>query len=720
MKRILLGVWVAVAACASAQTLENDSLVLLFSGPGNGFAITGIVNKASGGARFVSAEGKQADFWELQFTNAEKPGQIVSCQNHNPSRRSMKKNPDGGATFVWEGLDLPDAKGAVDVYATVAFDSDGASRWTLSVTNRAANGWALSTVSYPYLRGVLPKGEGDALVPTKDLGARFVRKFDPAKLVPSSYGYPGWYPMVTAFWRESAGLYVAAHDRESRIKSLCYDKDGTVRFETLVENAGVKGKAADGPRYPVVIASFEGDWWEVARRYRKFVLTCPWMAKGPIAKRADFPKAMADVATWCTLGGPIVAATNRTAQAFARWPGLKLGFHWYSWQLQPEPGGDASYPEFWPRPGVEDHLALCREKEMLGMPYVNGRLWDITLSSYPYALPYVCRRPDGQPQIEHYAKGTAVMCPACPIWQDTLLAIGTNVVEGMGATAIYYDQITCARPLPCHDARHGHSTGGGTYWADGYRQALARIHDRLAPQNVPITSEGAAESWLDVVDGHLICGRVASPDDVPFLPAVYSGYTVYFGMVNTSRMNPASFYASLARATLWGCAGGRWNFTNFFRPQTKTKRQDILDGYRCADYIGALARVRMAATDFLVYGHLEDELRPLDPVPTTKLAWYPPQKPRPGKAPLPPEMIDWAAVVGAVWRDVEGTRRAVFAANISSERQTVRFRMPPGCGAPQVFPLPDQPPPDIAEAGDVVTLTLAPTSFVGVTYSARK
>ena len=715
MKRILLGVLTAVAVCSSAQTLENDSLAILFRGPSSGFAVTGIVNKASGGGRFVSASGKSADFWELQFVGGGKPGQIATLQNHNPSRRSLRRRADGGATFVWEGLDLPDAKGAVDVYATVSFDSDGASRWTLSVTNRAENGWALSTVSYPYLRSVLPNGEGDALVPTKDLGARLIRKFEPSKLMPSSYGYPGWYPMVTAFWRGSSGMYMAAHDRESRIKSLCYDKDGTVRFETLVENAGVAGKAADGPRYPVVIASCGGDWWEVARRYRKFALTCPWTAKGPIAKRKDFPKAMAEINTWCTLGGPIYAATNRTAQARDRWPDLKIGLHWYSWQLQPDPGGDATYPEFLPRSGVIDHLARCREQGMVTMPYVNGRLWDITLSSFPYARPYACMKPDGNPQVENYYKGTAVMCPACPIWQDTLLAIGTNVVEGLGTTAIYYDQVTCARPMPCHNASHGHATGGGTYWADGYHQAFARIHDRLAPMNVPITSEGAAESWMDVVDGHLICGRVASPDDVPFLPAVYSGYTVYFGMVNTAKMNPASFYASLARATLWGCTGGRWNFTNFFRPKMNTKRQDILDGYRCADYIGALARVRTAAADFLVFGHLEDELRPLDPVSTVGLVWYPPQKPRPGKPPLPPEMVDWAAVVGAVWRDVDDTRLAVFAANISSERQTVRFRMPPGCGAPQVFPLPGQPSPDLAVADGVVTLTLAPTSFVGVT-----
>ena len=86
MKRILLGVLTAVVVCSSAQTLENDSLAILFSGPSSGFAVTGIVNKASGAGRFVSAAGKSADFWELQFVGGGKPGQIATLQNHNPSR----------------------------------------------------------------------------------------------------------------------------------------------------------------------------------------------------------------------------------------------------------------------------------------------------------------------------------------------------------------------------------------------------------------------------------------------------------------------------------------------------------------------------------------------------------------------------------------------------------------------------------------------------------
>lgn len=707
----------SVASGVHGETLENGSLALLFDNAGHGFAVTGIVNKVSGGARFVKAVGKRPDFWELSFSRAG--GESVKVQNHTPSRRHLRRLPCGGAEFFWRGISLPDAKGAVDVKATVKFADDGASAWTLSVTNRSENGWALAETSFPLLRGVMPAGEGDALVPTKNLGARFICGFDPAKLSPDSYGYPGWYAMVTAFHRGDAGLYFAAHDREARIKSLCYDADGSVRFSTLVENSGVAGRAADGPKYPVVIAAYKGDWWQAARIYRKFAMTCPWTAKGPIARRADFPKAMAETAMWSVVGRSVDEATNRLEYIRRRWPDVKVGVQWYNWHVQPDPGVDSLYPEFVPYRGMKEHFATCRKRGLLAMPYVNGRLWDVQLQSYAYASRDACRKADGEVHIEKYGTGFAVMCPERPAWQDVLVKMGTNVVEGLGAPAVYYDQVTCSRPMPCFDPSHGHPAGGGSYWADGYRKAFARLHDKLGPMDVPITSEGAAETWMDVIDGHLICGRASSPDDVPFLPAVYSGYTVYFGTVSASRGEPRAFFANLAKSTLWGCATGRWGyFRMYMPPKRKSPVQDEAD--RNAETIYDCARVRMAAADFLVYGHLEDELRPLDAVPTVRLAWLSPMRPRPGKPAPYPDGVEMPAVFGTVWRDVTGTRKAVLLANRSDKVQTVRFRMPAACTRVDVMDLPGQERPRCVIAGDgTVSLTVAPGSFAGVTSPFR-
>ena len=697
----------ACASAASAATLESPSLALLFDSPERGFAVTGLVCRAEGGTCFRTASGgKTADFWELRFSGG--PGGEAKLQNHNPSRRSMHRLPCGGAAFRWEGLSLPGAPEAVDVEAKVSFSEDGASEWTLAVSNRATNGWALAYTSYPHLRGVLPAGECDALVPTMNLGARFVRGFRAEALSPRSYSYPGWYPMVTAFQRGAAGLYMAAHDREARIKTLTYDRDGTVRFETPVEDMGVAGKAAEGPRYPVVIAAYSGDWWAAARLYRRFAMTCPWTAKGPIARRADYPKAMAETPLWCRISDSVESATNLTAWTLARWPDLKPGFQWYNWNIQPF---DTDYPEFRAQPGVAGHLARCRAKGVLAMPYINGRLWDAQLMSFPYACREACARQDGSPQIERYGHDFAVMCPFCRGWQDILLRQGTNVVEGLGANAIYYDQVTCARPMLCFNPTHGHAVGGGKWWAEGYRRAFERIHDRLAPQNVPITSEGAGEFLLDLVDGHLICGRVPLADDVPFLPAVYSGYTVFFGCEIHSLEPPHPFFVRVAQATLWGCATGRWQGYRYFRPGLPDSQQQRTAMRHVAD-IAAMARIRMAAADFLVYGHLEDELRLLDAPPSVTVEW---RKTRVKKGPSepPPTRVELPAVIGTVWRDVRGERKAVFAVNISEAERTVRFTCK---GKPAVMRLPGQPAPGIAAADGIVSLTVAPGTFAGVEF----
>jgi len=70
-----------------------------------------------------------------------------------------------------------------------------------------------------------------------------------------------------------------------------------------VENAGVPGKAAEGPRYAVTLAAFKGDWWQAARMYREWAVKQKWCAKGRIRERADYPKAMSDIDAWLLANG---------------------------------------------------------------------------------------------------------------------------------------------------------------------------------------------------------------------------------------------------------------------------------------------------------------------------------------------------------------------------------------------------------------------------------
>ena len=127
----------------------------------------------------------------------------------------------------------------------------------------------------------------------------------------------------------------------------------------------------------------------------------------------------------------------------------------------------------------------------------------------------------------------------------------TWLVDELGADGIYLDQVAMSGPDACHDPSHGHPFGGGSWWTDGYRGLLEPIRRHAVEKGVPITVEGAIEPLIDSVDGFLVWDP-RMPDDVPLLPAVYSGYTVYFGSPSDIRDSLGTFFAIQARDFLWG------------------------------------------------------------------------------------------------------------------------------------------------------------------------
>lgn len=689
----------AVFQVASALA-AGDALEVLFADAGDGFAVTGIVNRIAGETRFVTADGTAADFWELEFRTADGGSNAVfRVDNRMPARSRTERRQGTVRSFFWNGMDLPGEMGALDVRADLTSGSSGmAVRWELSVRNRSRR-WALSVTRYPCLRKVLAAGAGDALVPTKNLGARFIRGFDAAKMNPRVFGSPGWYPMVTAFQRGTSGLYLAAHDPDMRIKSLQYLKDGSCHFETPVENAGLVDKAAEGPRYPVVLAAYSGDWWSAARLYRRWALRQKWAAKGPIVKRTDYPRVMSETAIWGRLTGLTAQTTNLLENIRRTWPDVKVGFRWYCWNVQPF---DTHYPEFFPLPGVRELCAKARKEGYLVMPYVNGRIWDTGLMSFKYAQRDCCMGADGRPVLENYGRSFGVMCPYASDWQRTLLDAGTDVVEGLGANAIYYDQISCSRPQLCFNPAHGHPLGGGSWWSDGYRRALVPIHDRFSKAGVPVTSEGAAEAWMDLVDGHLIVGRNGVSDDVPFLPAVYAGYTTFFCIEEQAFDSPDAFFARQVQGVLQGCVTGSWSHNRLF--DGGQGRSSL--SAQSATLLG-LARLRTTYADYLAYGTLEDELRPLQALSSVSFEYEPTRRKRKNEK----TSISYPVVLGTVWRSSDGKSVALFATNVSDAPQTVEIRCPQGLSRQaRAEVVPGFPSGSFVRRGERGELTLEPHS----------
>ena len=692
----------AIAVCAlhaSAVTLESPAMQIRFADAAHGFAIDGIVNNKAGGARFAGggADTGHANFWSVEFRRRTAAGATEMIRVNNLSPCAAKRVVDGGngKVFVWEGLDLPGEKGVADVRARVEI-SGATAEWTLSIENRSA-GWVPFEAWYPVLPKVLRPGVDDVLIPTMNLGAKFVPRCDPAKLRLRAFGSPAWFPMVTAIQQGRAGLYVAAHDGEMRIKSLIYLPDGTLQFQTPLADADVPGRDARGLGFKVVTQCYDGDWWDAARIYRAWALNQKWAAKGPIAKRTDYPKALAETAVW----GRSIAADGTFHKFFrAAFPDMKIGLRWYCWENE---RFDTCYPDLTPRPEIKELFRDACERGILVMPYVNGRLWDRALPSFRSVEADACHDSDGNVCSEKYAAEFAVMCPTAPRWQKKLFDVGVEVVDGLGANAIYYDQVNCAQWRTCHSRDHSHPAGGGAWWADGYREAFTPIKEKFAAAGVPVTSEGPCEAWMDLIDGALIVGRAPEATDVPFYPAVYSGYTTYFCIEQEADDSPEAIFACQVRYALWGCTTGTWNDHRLFHPDPANRPLAAQ-----ADVIRRIARLRASSLDYLAYGHLEDEFRPLDPPPAVTYTHHPTR----GTKKTPLNMVEYPAVLGAVWRDVDGTRRATFVANVSGSPQDVRFRLLAKDGSVRARRIVNEPVPEYVVSNDVCSVTLDPQSFV--------
>ena len=623
--------------------------------PGNGnfnavnasFSENGILQSISiGEAVFATGGG---NLWEAEFLTdpgASTPEMLsVSASN---ATSFAKRESDSEIVLSWRGIPLGGEADALDATVTIAKNADGSQTWSLRFANRSPR-CKLKRTCFPMLRRVTRDGEGDALLPWKDYGARlFRRRTAQPNALPAHY--LGYAPPVAAFFLGETGLYIAAEDPQARQKCLVESGEQNVHFDTLVE------LGADGPGYNVTLAPLKGDWWEAARRYRKFALGQKWARLGPIKDNPSYPKPLCEIPLWINIHGHSDMASNVLARAKSLFPGFATGIHWHLWQ---QSGHDVNYPEYFPaQPRVKETIDFCHSIGQEPMPYTNGRLWTATTMGYLLAEPWAVMKTDGSRVVETYAKSNpplAVMCPWTATWQRVVQTFTGRILDELGAKSLFIDQVGAARAYPCYDPSHGHPVGGGAWWREGYVRMLEPIRRAYNERGAFLTTEGAGEAYLDLFDGFLqVVER--KPEDVPFWSAVYSGYTTYFCSSENVDDDSQSFRIQQSREMLWGHPLG------WFDP-------GILDKPQKVEILRRLCTFRQANLDALAYGNLLDELRPVSPLPEIEYTW----KPR----------AHWSksvnrgtcpAVVGNWWRTADG-ETVLLAANLTDHPQALECKV---------------------------------------------
>lgn len=430
------------------------------------------------------------------------------------------------------------------VKATVSADTNrSALQWRLRVENKS--GAALRRVFFPQLSiadlgdqasVLFPRGPGE--IQRGIWNREFHYRGD----------YPGgWCAMqFVAAYRQSdkpTGLYVGYHDPFGGTKNIDIKSHPTTRetrlvFEIPVPNMNRPGNHFDsGPQ--IIWQLFRGDWFDAATIYRAWARReARWWPKLGPDGRSDTPSWMREINVWVMSGGAPPDCVPRV-KSFRELIGSSIGFHWYNWHQIPF---DNDYPHYFPtKTNFAAAVADLQQAGVFVMPYINGRLWDShdrgaeDFQFSTVALPATTKQENGQPWLESYgSKETngqpvrlAVMCPATKLWQEKVHDIVLNLLRDQGTRAVYIDQIAAAPPVLCMDTSHGHDTGGGHWWNEGYWAMLDQIRHDMPPDRA-LTTECNGEPFIRWMDGYLTW-HWQHDGQVPAFPAVYGGTIQMFG-----------------------------------------------------------------------------------------------------------------------------------------------------------------------------------------------
>jgi len=433
----------------------------------------------------------------------------------------------------------------LSVSATATADSRrSAWHWRLSVANRNHD-WGVWRVLFPQI-ALGDLGEGAAVFFPRGPGE--VQRNVWQRALTYRGNYPGgWCAMqFMAAYREGdkpTGLYLALHDPWGSTKDLALESNPAtdsvrLRFDHPAPDMGQAGHDFELSGQ-AVWQLLRGDWFDAARIYRDWARReARWWPRLTAEGRADTPRWLRDLNAWAMTGGAPEQCVG-PVQDFQKLLGAPLGFHWYNWHQIPF---DNDYPHYFPaRPGFAQAVAELQQTQVFVMPYINGRLWDAhdqgaeDFEFSRFALAAATKKEDGQPYLESYgSKETngqpvrlAAMCPATPLWQQTVHDLVLKLTREVGTRAVYVDQVAAAAPTLCFDRSHGHALGGGHWWNEGYWRMLEAIRRDL-PRDAMLTTECNGEPFVRWFDGFLTW-HWQHDGQVPAFPAVYGGAVQMFG-----------------------------------------------------------------------------------------------------------------------------------------------------------------------------------------------
>jgi hypothetical protein len=642
-------------------TLSNSYVRLEFEPSGMG--LSALVDLHSGLNHIQPVKDKHL-LWEIAFAKGKQIEKVTN--NYAPCNYLRVEKLPGGAQLAvmeWNDLRWWHEERVLTVRVTVDLPPDsGLAQWRISVINKS-DYWGLWTVAFPLVNGFPEAGKYDLARPVFGSGGQLLRAWS-GKIQPR---YPsGGFPMqFLALSRERDSVYLGTRDPNAYAKDFVVDSgDKSISIVHYAENMGVTGSDYPG-YYPVEFGVYQGQWEEAALHYRQWALQQKWVQGGKLSQRRDFPEILKNLGVWILADWVWEGAEGQPQQMDAplldaqRFLGVPIGVHWYNWHHMKF---DNEYPHFLPpKPGFVERVKDLVGQGVLVMPYINGSSADLNIPDFDKFGPHAIVDEAGGYRLHFYGEASGrllSMCPTQEYWQNAVSSLVQSLVEDYGVNGVYVDQVSAMEHELCFNREHGHPVGGGRYWADGNRELLAKVRNASTRQGrrPVVTSEGADEVFLDLVDGNLTWAQTTDRE-IPMMEMIYSGYTILFASPCDITKSVRYFCYAQGQAWMDGRQNG-WMSLDLFKPESHTK----------ADYLRACGRLRVATQPFLVYGRLLSPVEPQKPVPTFTedgFGWNKDQ--HTGTVP---------AAEARLWQDENGNL-AVFLANYIDAPVEFPYRIDP-------------------------------------------
>ena len=526
----------------------------------------------------------------------------------------------------------PEGIAGLSVEITGQTDEQGIS-WYTSVTNQSTS-YTVMSITYP-----TPLMQNDTIhVFLPERSGRELRDANKTLSLTSwAIDYPGHLLSMPyfAYYGNESGIYLGVHDPDGSMKSFSTSVNKkraelTARFPAI--GAGNVGNSFDLGGY-MRWEALEGDWYDATLLYADFVHNnANWL---PEKGRPDTAEKFKEIAMW------LVDYTHSTDLQAALYLREQLGYpiavHAYCWHAI---DFDTYYPHFLPaKSNTVERFTRLRNADIYVVPYINAVSWGTLDASQGYEVNYdntgvngVAMYPDGSVYVVPYANPLAVMCPYFMTWRDIIKQLVRDMEEQLPIDGVYYDQIAAVAPIPCSDPTHGHVTGGGSYWSEGYNDIMSDIISGR-PEESFYFSESTGETYVKTFDG-LLSWMWNLNDMVPAFPMVYTGYVQMVGRNSDAVGTENGFRYHFGEAMLFGQQPGWASAGQFLSaPQSRI------------DFMKRVVDVRMQYIDLFNYGKI---LRP--PVIETEIA----------------PVDGYRQVISAVWQDETG-KTVLFIINVSEQ-----------------------------------------------------